>query len=263
MSQSRATPHHRHSLCQASDLDCGMSSPPHTPGHLSVRELLLLYIACVFVTCLLLGNLIAAKVASSTIGGYSFMISMGEIPFPITFILTDLLNEYYGKQVARRVTMIGFFMTALAFILVSAATYVPWAPVAFDATWQGVKPAAYDQVFASTPHFQLASMAAYLSAQFIDIGVFHALRRITNEKHLWLRATGSTVVSQLVDTIVVIFIAFGGAMSMGKIVSMIVSSYIVKVTVAIAMTPLIYALHSFIDRRYQVLPYRGAEQDKA
>lgn len=243
-------------------IDCAMISPPHPPGKIDVRELLLLYISCIFITCLLLGNLIASKVASATIGGHSFMISMGEIPFPVTFILTDLLNEYYGKQVARRVTMIGFFMTALAFLMITVATQIPWAPVAFELDWKGVKPAAYDQIFASAPHFQIASMAAYLTAQFVDIGVFHALRRITNEKHLWLRATGSTVVSQLIDTIVVIGIAFGGAMATGQIVSLIVSSYIVKVTVAIAMTPVIYALHAYIDRRYQVPIYRGVAQDQ-
>lgn len=233
----------------------------HPPGRLDLRELVLLYITCIFITCLLLGNLIASKIAATTLGGYTFIISMGQLSFPLTFVITDLLNEYYGKLVARRVTLIGFVMTALAFGIVSLATWIDWAPMAHAPNWKGVAPAAYDQVFASTPRFQIASMAAYLIAQFLDIGVFHALRRWTQEKHLWLRATGSTVVSQLVDTCVVIGIAFGATLPASQLTSMIVASYIVKVIVAVAMTPLLYGLHSVIERRYHVAPYRHKEQE--
>lgn len=221
---------------------------------LDARLTLFMTLVGVFLTSLILGNLIAGKVAAVTIGGTVFPISVGEIPFPLTFVLTDILNEFYGRKVIRRVTFLGFAMTAMAFTMLQIAAFVAWMPGAYDADWQGLSPHAWSDVFTGATRIQIASMAAFLTAQFVDITVFWLLKRATGNRMLWLRATGSTVVSQLIDTCIVTALGFYGTMPDHALVRMIETAYVVKVAVAIGMTPVIYALHSLIERVWKLEP---------
>jgi uncharacterized integral membrane protein (TIGR00697 family) len=226
------------------------------PMRLDARQTLFLYLVGVFVTTLLVGNLIGGKLVQPDIGGMTdwAVISVGMIPFPLTFLLTDIVNEFYGKQVARKLTMLGFFMTALAFGIVYIADAIPWAPFTQEDGWKGMNEGSFQNVFVSATRIQIASMIAYLVAQYVDIGAFFLIKRATGNRFLWLRATGSTVLSQLVDTVVIQTIAWYGILPASQIVSIAVTSYIVKVTIAIAMTPVLYAGHTVVERKFGIHP---------
>src|SRR5690606_9281519 len=114
-------------------------------------------------------------------------------------------------------------------------------------------------VFSNSQWMLFASTVAYLVAQLIDIAVFHAVKRRLGGRFLWLRATGSTVISQLIDTCVILFIAFGKTLPLSQIASLIGTSYVFKVTVAVALTPLIYAGHALVERGLGLEPARPAD----
>lgn len=221
---------------------------------LDARLTLFMTLVAVFLTTLLLGNLIGGKVTYLPIGDHQFPFSVGLIPFPLTFVLTDILNEFYGRTVVRRVTFLGLAMTALAFVMIHLAGAAAWVPEAHEPGWPGLPPEAFAAVFTSATRIQIASMCAYLVAQLLDITVFFVIKRATGNRWLWLRATGSTAISQLVDTILVAALAFGGTLPNDTLIEIIVTSYVVKLVVAIAMTPAIYALHGLIERRWGLEP---------
>jgi queuosine precursor transporter len=218
---------------------------------LDARLTLFITLVGVFLTCLILGNLIGAKLTSVHLFGREWIISTGEIPFPLTFILTDIINEFYGRATARKVTLLGFAMTGLAIGIIRLADLAPWF------AGSQMTPEAFDNVFIGATFIQIASMIAFLTAQYVDIGVFFLIKRLTGQRLLWLRATGSTAVSQLIDTIVILGIAFGplgAGFDFATLFSMITTSYIVKVVVAICVTPLIYALHGLLERVWHLKP---------
>lgn len=219
---------------------------------LDARMTMFMALVSVFLTCLLLGNLIGGKLTYVHFLGRDWIISVGEIPFPLTFILTDIINEFYGRETARRVTLLGFAMTGLAILLIRVADLARWFP------YSQMTPGAFDNVFLGATFIQIASMVAFLTAQYVDIGVFFLIKKMTGQKMLWLRATGSTAVSQLIDTVVILTIAFGplsqSDFSAGTLFSMITTSYLVKVVVAIAVTPIIYGLHGLIERVWHLQP---------
>ena len=226
---------------------------------LDARLTLFLTLVGVFLTSLLLGNLIAGKVAGVELGGHEFAMSVGGIPFPLTFVLTDILNEFYGRRVVRRVTFLGFAMTALAFLMLHVAAAMAWLEAAHRPEWQGLPPHAWDAVFTGATQIQIASMVAYLVGQLLDISVFFAIKRWTGNRFLWLRATGSTLISQLIDTVLVTAIGFA-ALPNEVIFEMIRTAYLVKVVTAIAMTPVIYALHAVIERVWKLPPSGDLEE---
>jgi uncharacterized integral membrane protein (TIGR00697 family) len=218
---------------------------------LDARLTMFLFLVGVFLTCLILGNLIGGKLTYVHLFGRDWIISVGEIPFPLTFILTDIINEFYGRQTARRVTLLGFAMTGLAIGIIRIADQAPWF------AGSQMTPAAYDNVFIGATFIQIASMIAFLTAQYVDIGVFFLIKRLTGQRLLWLRATGSTAVSQLIDTVVILTIAFGplgAGFDAATLVSMITTSYVVKVMVAVLVTPVIYGLHELIERVWHLSP---------
>lgn len=220
---------------------------------LDARLTLFMTLVGVFLTSLLLGNLIAGKVAGIDVAGHEFAMSVGGIPFPLTFVLTDILNEFYGRAVVRRVTWLGFAMTGIAFAMIHVAAALPWTTGAHTADWRGVPPGAWASVFTGATQIQVASMIAYLVGQLLDISIFFAIKRWTGNRALWLRATGSTLISQAIDTVLVTLIGFW-ALPRETLLEMIRTAYLVKVVAAIAMTPVIYALHELIERRWGVAP---------
>ena len=221
---------------------------------LDTRQRLFFFLAANFVVALVVGDILGGKLTQITVGGHDFVISVGMIPFPVTFVLTDILNEFYGKRAARFVTMVGFAMALFAYATIFVAMVIPWAPFTRDAGWDGMTAPSFDNVFNGSKRILVGSMCAYLVAQFLDIGTFNFLKRATKGRYLWLRATGSTVMSQLVDTIVITFIAWTGLLPMGTIVGMIVTSYLVKLVIAIGLTPVIYAAHTTVERLLHIPP---------
>ncbi len=220
---------------------------------LDARLTLFLTLVGVFLTSLLIGNVIAGKLTYLPLWN-DYPLSVGAIPFPLTFILTDILNEFYGRKVVRRVTLLGFAMTGLAFAMINVATAVAWYPPATQPGWGGLTPGPFDAVFASATRIQIASMIAFLVAQLIDIGVFFLIKRMTGNRMLWLRATGSTAISQLIDTALVGFIGFGGLMPTSQLIDLLITAYLLKLAIAVALTPVIYALHAGIERWWNLTP---------
>ncbi len=224
---------------------------------LDARLMLFLGLVTTFLTCLLVGNLIGGKLTHVELFGRSWTISVGEIPFPLTFILTDIINEFYGRKVARRVTLLGVGAIGMAILIIQLANLAPWLPAAHEPGWAdsgNMTPAAFDNVFMSAVTIQFASLVAFLLANYVDISVFFLIKKVTGGRLLWLRATGSTALSQLIDTIVVVGIAFGTKLPSSVLIDIIVTSYIVKVTVAVLVTPIIYALHGLIERLWHLRP---------
>ena len=223
---------------------------------LDARLTLFMTLVGVFLTSLLLGNLIAGKVTGIPVGSAELAMSVGGIPFPLTFVLTDILNEFYGKKVVRRVTFLGFAMTALAFVMIHVAALMPWLTGADQPDWKGLPPAHWNSVFTGATQIQIASMIAYLIGQFLDISVFQYWKALTQSRHLWLRATGSTVLSQLVDTATInsIFGKWTAGWTWEFIAQKGLREYIIKLCVAVLLTPLVYAIHGAVERWLRIAP---------
>lgn len=220
---------------------------------------LFVYLGAIFVACLLLGDITGGKTLSTPLGP----ISVGIIPFPVTFLLTDVVNDFYGRKGARFLTFVGFWMAALAWVVLQLST---WLPVD-ESTY--FTQAEFAKVFGGSAQLFVASMLAYLVSQLLDIHVFQFWKALTRSKHLWLRATGSTVISQLVDTVTinVVFWTWSSAGSpdsfLGRkapaerwawIFQKIGREYGIKVVVAILLTPVVYAVHGAIVSRLKLAP---------
>ncbi|HEY8041205.1 MAG TPA: queuosine precursor transporter [Polyangiaceae bacterium] len=212
----------------------------------AASQKLFVYLCAVFVACLLLGDVIGGKIIRTPLGP----ISVGIIPFPVTFLLTDVVNDFYGRRGARFLTMLGFFMALLAWGLLQVTTLMP-----VDGSTYFTQ-AEYAKVFGGSAQLFLASMVAYLIGQFLDIQVFHFWKGLTQSRHLWLRSTGSTIFSQAVDTITIniIFGRVTAGWGWGFIGAKITREYVIKFVVAVLLTPLIYALHGAIVRGLGIEP---------
>lgn len=184
---------------------------------------------------------------------YRLDLTCGVILWPFVFIMTDIINEYYGKKGVKRLSYIAAGMITYSFLMVFIAMHAApaeWWPAAY--THKGVPDMqkAYSAIFGQGMWIIIGSLAAFLIGQLVDVYVFHALRKISNDKYLWLRSTGSTLVSQLIDSYVVLFIAFyiGQDWSLERVTEIGTVNYLYKFSVAIVLTPLLYVLHYFIDR---------------
>jgi uncharacterized integral membrane protein (TIGR00697 family) len=217
----------------------------------SRRELLFLMLGALFLTNALIAELIGGKLFELAPFGLPLTLSAGALLWPVVFVTTDLINEYFGRAGVRRLSLIGAAMIAYAFVAISVAA-IPEA-----AAFSPVSDAAFGQVFRQSRWIIVGSIVAFLLAQLIDVSVFWALRRATGAGRLWLRATGSTVVSQLVDTFVVGFVGLhlpyllygpGNGVDAGTFLRGAVSGYFFKFVVAVGMTPLIYLGHGIVDR---------------
>lgn len=224
---------------------------------LEKRQRLFFVLAALFCTCLVVGDIIGGKLIEIPVLGITFTTTVGMIPFPVTFLLTDVLNEFYGKAAARFVTWVGFGMAVLAFTLIYVAGVIPIAPLAHDPEWQGVTEGAFANVFLGSQRMIVASLLAYLVSQFVDIAAFHVLRRMTNGGLLWVRASGSTAISQLVDTVVINLVAWVGMMPVDKILQIVFSAYGLKLLIALALTPAVYACHAAVERFVGMRPFHS------
>ena len=187
--------------------------------------------------------------------GTDFNMSVGVLIWPFVFVLSDILNEYFGKKGVRLVSFLTAGMLAYGFIVVYLGTLLPPADFwlnnnntdlsgnPFDINY------AYRVIFLQGVGITMGSLTAFLISQLVDVNAFIIIRRFTGHKRLWLRATGSTVISQLIDTFVILTIAFYlfGNWSFEQVLRVAFIQYIYKVFLAIALTPLLYLVHYFID----------------
>ena len=200
------------------------------------KSKLFMWLTSAFITFLLMAELTGSKLISFM----GFTLTMGVIPFPITFLITDTLNEFYGKRAVKHTTLIGMIMILMAYAIIVIDLKIP------AISDSPVDDASFIKVFANSGLVIIGSIIAYLIGQMIDINVFHYLRMKTKEKHIWLRATGSTIISQLIDSYVVIFIAFGSTLPFEKLIAISSTNFIYKLFIAIGLTPMIYLIHSII-----------------
>lgn len=206
----------------------------------SKKELVFLVLTGIFVTNAILGEVLGVKLF--TVLG--FTMPLGILPWPVVFLTTDLINEFFGKKAVRRLTFLTTIMILYMFAIIFTAIQIP------AASFSPVDDASFFKVFGQSLWIIAGSVTAFLISQYVDVMVFWIFRKRTGMRMLWLRATGSTVVSQLIDTFVVQGIAFviPGYLSLDQYVSVALTSYIYKLAIALLLTPLIYGSHSLIDR---------------
>jgi len=221
---------------------------------LDARLSLFVALVATFMTCLVVGDLIGGKLTSVTLFGREWVFSAGQLAFPVTFILTDILNEFYGRKVARRVTLLAFFMVGLTLAIIAIAGLLPWWGKTLEPGWGGVTPHEFDVVFSQAMWIQLSSMVAFLIGNLVDISVFFVLKKATGNRMLWLRATGSTAISQLIDTVIITALVWAPKVDVDGYLALVLGSYAVKLVVAVLVTPVIYGLHGVIERGFHIAP---------
>lgn len=240
---------------------------PANPHWLSKKQKLYLVLSGIFLTNALVAEIVGAKIfdVAQTIGStpasllmpfgstFGYALSAGALLWPVVFITSDIINEYFGRPGVKRISYLTAGFIAYSFFLIYASTLL--APARF---WLDVnaQPAGFDINYAFGKIFRqglgiiLGSITAFLVAQLLDATVFQYLRRRTGSRMIWLRATGSTLVSQLIDSFVVLFIAFYvfGNWSMEQVLTVGLNNYTYKFIIAILLTPVLYLAHYLIDR---------------
>ncbi|MDC1217418.1 queuosine precursor transporter [Flavobacteriaceae bacterium] len=212
-----------------------------------------LYLAVLFITSLVVSNLIFQKFfywrpfEISLFGNQLFELSVGILPYPITFLITDLISEIYGKKKANDVVISGIFASFFSMGIILIANWVP----AMDSS--PIDDALFNQVFALSPVAVFASMIAYLLAQLIDIRIYHFWKNLTKGKMLWLRNNFSTFSSQLVDTVLVIgLLSVFGILDWSLFWGLVLSGFFFKILVAIFDTPLLYLFVSLFRKKFKL-----------
>ena len=207
-----------------------------------------LILAALFIASLVVSNLIFQKFFYwEPFGLYRFEISVGILPYPITFLITDVLSEIYGKKKANRVVIAGIFASFFSMFIILIADFAP----AIESS--PINDEVFHQVFGLSPLAVFASMIAYLFAQFIDIRIFHFWKKLTSGKHLWLRNNFSTFASQFIDTFTVLFLLCTFEILPWPIfTSLLISGFLFKVIIAALDTPLLYLIVYAFRKRFNL-----------
>ena len=214
----------------------------------SQAQLIYLILAALFIASLVTSNLIFQKFFYwEPFNLYRFEISVGILPYPITFLITDILSEVYGKKKANQVVIAGIFASFFSMLIILIADYVPVlnsSPI--DNT-------TFSKVFGLSPLAVLASMLAYLFAQFIDIRIFHFWKHLTKGKHLWLRNNFSTFFSQFIDTFTVLFLLCSFKILPWNIFTgLLISGFLFKIIVAAFDTPILYLIVFLFRKKFNL-----------
>lgn len=176
-----------------------------------------------------------------------FEVSVGLLPYPITFLITDVLSEIYGRKKANQVVVAGIFASLFSLLIIFVGQRVP------ATSWSPVNNKIFNLVFGATPLAVIASMLAYLFAQFIDIRVYHFWKKLTNGNHLWLRNNFSTFTSQFVDTFtVLILLCSFGIIEWNKFSGLLVSGVIFKMFIALIDTPILYVIVYWFRKKFNL-----------
>ena len=203
-------------------------------------------IAAIFVTCLIVSNIIAVKLAA--IG--PFVLPAAIVIFPVSYIFGDILTEVYGYSRARQAIWIGFGCNLLAVIAIWVGGYLPAAPFwkAGAYTTPGASQQAYDAILGVTPRLLAASFVAYLFGEFLNSFVLAKMKVATQGRFLWMRTIGSTLVGQLADSGLFIFLAFVGTIPTSALAQLAVTQWLAKSAYEAAITPLTYIVVAYLKR---------------
>ncbi|MFC5623195.1 queuosine precursor transporter [Algoriphagus winogradskyi] len=236
----------------------------------SKKTNLFIILGSIFLTNAILAEIIGVKIFSAEktlgfdpvnwtfFGAYllDFNLTAGAIIWPVVFITTDIINEYFGKKGVKKISFLTAGLIAYAFIVIMIVTHL--VPADFWLEMNSTTPDgdsfnisyAFNTIFRQGLGIIIGSLTAFLLGQLIDVYVFQKLRAVTGENKIWLRATGSTLVSQFIDSFVVLGIAFYvfGNWSLSQIIAVGIMNYLYKMTVAIVLTPLLYVAHGIIDK---------------
>jgi uncharacterized integral membrane protein (TIGR00697 family) len=183
--------------------------------------------------------------------GLSVSLTCGVLLWPLEFVMTDIVNEYYGPKAVRRISITAVVLISYAFLMYYAAIHVPAADFWITSQAQSNianMQNAFSAIFGQGMKIIIGSLVAFLVSQLVDVYVFHKIKKATGEKKIWLRSTGSTLVSQIVDSYIVLFIAFLGTFSWQQILAIGVVNYIYKAGMAIILTPVIYLAEHRIEK---------------
>lgn len=212
-----------------------------------------LILAALFIASLVTSNLIFQKFFYwhpfdiEIYGVKLFEVSVGLLPYPITFLITDILSEIYGKKKANDVVIAGIFASFFSLSII----YVSQATPATD--WSPTSDQTFTQVFGATPLAVLASMLAYLFAQFVDIRIYHFWKQLTKGKHLWLRNNFSTFSSQFIDTLtVLVLLCSFDIIDWDNFSGLLVSGVIFKIMIAVLDTPILYLFVYAFRKRFKL-----------
>lgn len=220
----------------------------HAP---TLQQRAYLWLGAFFLASLLVADIVGVKLfriplPMPILGFTAIEHTCGMLTFPVTFLLTDLVNEYYGKRAARRLTWIGFTMGIYVFGVLNLSQAMPYLEAPFNVSRE-----SFDAIFGSSKVMFVASLCAFLAGQFADIACFGFIKRLTGQRMVWLRATGSTLVSQLLDSFVVTYLAFdlgrrvfpevgSPPAGLAHIPQIAVTGYALKFAIAVGITPVIY-----------------------
>ena len=213
------------------------------------KERLYIILAGFFITNAILAEIVGGKIFTFEIPPLLWFtqttanLSVGVLVWPVVFIMTDIINEYYGIAGVRRVTLLTIVLISYVFV----ALFFMGETRA--ASFSAINDENFNVVFGTSQSIIIGSLIAFAVGQFLDFFIFHRLKMMTGNSHLWLRATGSTVFSQLIDTFIVLYIAFvvPGKWTMAEFLKVASSNYLYKLGIAVAVTPVIYLVHSIID----------------
>lgn len=206
-------------------------------------EIIYLILAALFIASLVTSNLIFQKffywhpLDLEVFGSKLFEVSVGLLPYPITFLITDILSEIYGRKKANLVVIAGIFASFFSLAIIYVSKEAP------ATSWSPVNDTTFTKVFGATPLAVLASMMAYLTAQFIDIHIYHFWKKLTRGNHLWLRNNFSTFSSQIVDTLTVLLLLCSfGIISWDNFLGLLISGVLFKILIAALDTPILYVI---------------------
>lgn len=211
-------------------------------------QLIYLVLAALFIASLVTSNLIFQKFFYwEPFNLYRFEISVGILPYPITFLITDILSEIYGKKKANQVVVAGIFASFFSMLIILLADYAP------AISNSPVDNSLFSKVFGLSGLAVLASMLAYLFAQFIDIRIFHYWKNLTKGKHLWLRNNFSTFFSQFIDTFTVLLLLCTFKVLPWDIFgNLLLSGFLFKIIVAALDTPILYAVVYWFRKKFDL-----------
>ncbi len=232
----------------------------------SKKQNLYIFLSGLFLTNALIAEVVGTKIFSleKTFGlnpaqvklpiwdsPLDFNLTAGVMLWPVVFVMTDIINEYYGKKGVRKISFLTAGFIAYAFFMIWVVTGL--SPATF---WVEINNpldinTAFNRIFLQSMGIIIGSLTAFLVGQIIDVVAFQWLRKFTGSKNLWFRATGSTLISQFIDSFVVLFIAFyffgSPKWSFNQVVSVGIINYIYKFSIAILLTPILYLVHYLID----------------
>ncbi len=235
---------------------------------------LFIILAGIFISTALIAEFIGVKIFSleATLGWkpaaiplfggqYSFNLTCGVLLWPVVFVMTDIINEYYGVKGVRFLSWLTIALIGFGFLIVFGALQTTpnawWVTSKQEIGIENME-TAFHGIYGQGLGIIIASMTAFLVAQLLDVFVFHKIKKWTGEKKIWLRATGSTIVSQLIDSFVVLIIAFylypklvkgqGEPWPFDQLIAICIVNYIYKFIVALLLTPVIYAVHGWIEK---------------